>query len=230
MSDYPKTDKAIALFWGVKIRTLYRWKGSGAPITNHKEMLTWLAGRKRLPHAVLAKIELPGDKNVSSPANGGTPGAASALKRLETSELAAFDRLQLALGRGNPLEIRECRENWLKISESLRRFDLLVEQNRRDAGELIPAIELEKFIHSFITFMEVSTTLACETITNELIGRKEEEIYPIIRQLCTASIYEACLGYVGAGGEGAPDPRLVVHAKRVIQERFGWHFRSQEAA
>jgi hypothetical protein len=227
---YPETDKEIAVFWGVVPRTLFRWKGENAPINDYQRMLTWLAGRKNLPRAVLERIKLPAGKNVSSPANGGTPGAASALKRLEASELAAFDRLQLALGRGNPLEIRECRENWLKISESLRRFDLLVEANRRDAGELIPAIELEKFIHSFITFMEVSTTLACETITNELIGQPEERIYPIIRQLCTASIYEACLGYVGAGGEGAPDKRLVVHAKRVIQERFGWHFRSQEAA
>jgi hypothetical protein len=171
MSDYPKTDKAIAEFWNVKIRTLYRWKGSGAPITNHKEMLTWLAGRKNLPRAVLERIKLPAGKNVSSNGSGGTPGAASALKRLEGSELQAFDRLQAALARGNPLEIRECRENWLKISESLRRFDLLVEQNRRDAGELVPIAELEKFIGRFLSATETATTLYAEEVTKSLVGR-----------------------------------------------------------
>jgi hypothetical protein len=67
-------------------------------------------------------------------------GAASALKRLETSELQAFERLQGAFARGNPLEIREARENWLRISEALRKYDLLVEQSRRDAGELVPGL------------------------------------------------------------------------------------------
>jgi hypothetical protein len=178
-------------------------------------MLTWLAGRKNLPRAVLESIKLPPGK-VSS--NGGTPGAASALKRLEGSELQAFDRLQLALGRGNPLEIRECRENWLKISESLRRFDLLVEQNRRDAGELVPIAEVEKFIGRFLSSLETASTLYSEEVTNALVGRSELEIYEQIRNLFTESLIGSALSYVKGGGPLDPDPRLVAHAEKCVEK------------
>jgi hypothetical protein len=140
MKSYPKTDKEIAVYWGVPIRTLFRWKGDAAPIHDYAELCQWFATRKNLPRSVLEKIKVPAPKNVSSGASGGVAGAASALKRLETSELQAFERLQGAFARGKPLEIREARENWLRISEALRKYDLLVEQSRRDAGELVPGL------------------------------------------------------------------------------------------
>ena len=139
---YPDTDKEIASFWGTNPRTLYRWKSLGAPLRDHEAMLSWLATRKNLPK-VIEKIAALPQENVSSPAsNGGTAGAAQALKRLEAAELQAFERLQKALASGNPIMIRECRESWLKISESLRRYDLMIEQSRRDAGELTPVAKL----------------------------------------------------------------------------------------
>jgi hypothetical protein len=107
MNSYPKTDNEIAEYWGVVPRTLFRWKGEKAPIHDCDEMCRWLSTRKNLPRAVLEKIQIPPPKNVSSTAGNGTAGAASALKRLETSELQAFERLQAAFARGNPLEIRE---------------------------------------------------------------------------------------------------------------------------
>jgi hypothetical protein len=229
MNAYPKSDKAIAEFWGVKIRTLYRWKGSGAPITNHKEMLAWLATRKNLPRVVLARIKLSGDKNVSSPASGGVSGAAAALKRLEGSELHAFDRLQAALARGNALEIREAREGWLRIGDALRKYDLLVEQNRRDAGELVPICELEKFLGRFMRSLETASTLYAEEFTNAVVGKPEPEIYEMVRNLFTESLIGAALSYM-KGGLLDPDPRLVAHAEKCIEKQFGWRFRSQEAA
>ena len=64
MTEYPKTDKERSEFWGVKIRTLFRWKGDGAPLDNYDEMLSWLSTRKNLPRAVLEKIKLPAQENV----------------------------------------------------------------------------------------------------------------------------------------------------------------------
>ena len=101
-------------------------------------MLSWLATRKNLPRAVLEKIKLPAQENVSSPVSVGVTGAAQALKRLETTELQAFERMQAAMADGNPLSIRESRESWLRIGGELRKFDLQIEQNRRDAGEFGP--------------------------------------------------------------------------------------------
>ena len=150
-----------------------RWKGDRAPIHDYKEMLSWLATRKNLPRAVLARIKLPAQQNVSSPINGGNAGAAAALKRLESTELQAFACLQSALASGNPLEVRECRESWLKISESLRRFDLLVEASRRDAGELVPVSEVGKFISSFIAYCAVVAVARAEEVTMRLLAKKQ---------------------------------------------------------
>ena len=136
MNTYPKTDKERSEFWGVNVRTMARWKVDAAPLDNYDDMLVWLSTRKNLPRSVLEKIQLPTPKNVSSQVAAGTAGAASALKRLEAAEVAAFERLQEAIARGNPLEIRERRDTWLKISESLRKYDLMIESNRRVAGEL----------------------------------------------------------------------------------------------
>ena len=213
MKSYPKTDKDIAAYWGVAMRTFFRWKGEQAPISDYAAMCQWLATRKNLPRAVLEKIKVPAPENVSSAAGGGTAGAASALKRLETSELQAFERMQTALTRGNPLEIREARENWLKISESLRKFDLLVEANRRDAGELVPVSETGKFLRSFISWTVTATTLQSEHVVNELIGKEAIEMYAVIRQLCGRSIFMAATAYC-KGVKNGPDPRLVEYAEK----------------
>ncbi len=159
-------------------------------------MLQWLAPRKNLPRAVLAKIKLPPPKNESSTVTGstqvefaGTAGAASALKRLEGAEIAAWNRHMVALDRGNPIEIREARDSWLKISESLRKFDLLVEQNRREAGELIPRETLQSFIELFLRFSRTSFTLEAQDLVSKLSGASEIEIYQLLRASMNVAFY-----------------------------------------
>jgi hypothetical protein len=226
MNAYPTTDKDIAQFWGVAIRTLFRWKGDNAPIHSLDEMCRWLSTRKNLPRSVLEKIRLPDQESVSSPVSVGSPGAAAALKRLETTELQAFERLQAALARGNPLEMCECRESWLKVSESLRKFDLMVEASRRDAGELVPVSEVSRFIRSFLAFAAVSFTAQAESCTNEIAGKPELEVYSQIRQICSRSLFVAALGYIKGGGGNNPDPRLVAYAQKCVDEQFA-HFPAQ---
>jgi hypothetical protein len=216
MQAYPETDKEIAAFWGVKIRTLFRWKGDGAPIHSYEEMLAWLSTRKNLPRAVLEKIKLPGEPNVSSSVNGGS-GAAAALKRLESCELQAFTRLQKALADGNPLMVRECRESWLKISESLRRFDLLVEASRRDAGELVPVSQVQEFIDAFIAFGAVAFAARAETLTNELCGHDEITIFGQLRQTFDITLISGVFGFLK---DKAADPRLVAYAEECVRGRF----------
>jgi hypothetical protein len=147
---YPTSDKEISDFWGVPVRTIYRWESLGAPFRDYEQMLSWFATRKNLPKVVIEKLAALPQANVSSPVSNGRSGAAEALKRLESSELQAFERMQAALASGNPIMIRECRESWLKISESLRRYDLMVEASRRDAGELVLVSQVKIFINYFL--------------------------------------------------------------------------------
>lgn len=62
-------------------------------------------------------------------------GAAEAMKRIEEDEAALWQALQHEVDPGKQKALRE---QWIKVSESLRKYDLIIEQNRRDAGELVP--------------------------------------------------------------------------------------------
>jgi hypothetical protein len=219
MKSYPTTDKERSEFWGVKVRTMFRWKGDGAPLDDYEQMLAWLPTRKNLPRSVLGKIRIPAPKNASSHVSGGTAGAAAALKRLEIMELQAFERLQAALARGNPLEIREARENWLRISESLRKYDLMIEDSRRDAGELVPVSEVQTFIGRFITFATVAMTARAESLTNELLGKSEPiEVYARLRHVFDETVVAAVFGYLKGGK--SPDPRLTAYAEQRVRDHF----------
>jgi hypothetical protein len=68
----------------------------------------------------------------------GRKGAAAALERLEDTEERAHARLILAMEKGNPFQVQELQDFWLKCSETLRKLDLAVEMARRDAEEQVP--------------------------------------------------------------------------------------------
>ena len=218
MKPYPTTDKEIAHFWGIADRTLFRWKADGAPIRDELAMRAWLATRKNLPKSVLEKIQLTGGDILSapvSPVSGSKPGAAAALKRLQEAELAAWERLQKALAGGNPLHIKLEREAWLKISDALRKYELLVEQSRREAGELIPRAELEKFIVHFCNFSRTAFTARAEDLVNQFVGRSELEIYAVLRRALDENLFATATSYLV---DGQPD--LAASARRFVRNAF----------
>jgi hypothetical protein len=73
-------------------------------------------------------------------------GAARALERLEAEEASLFMAYETAKADGDALEIKLARDAWLKTSESLRKFDLLIEAARREAGELVPRKDVETYL------------------------------------------------------------------------------------
>jgi hypothetical protein len=77
---------------------------------------------------------------VELPTGNGHEGAAAALKRLEQQELIEFTKLQALLSdpEADQFSIKTTRDTWLKLDESLRRYDALVEQARRESGALLP--------------------------------------------------------------------------------------------
>jgi hypothetical protein len=105
-------------------------------------MRIWLAGQRHIPEGTRALLEATGtSERAANVAQDGKPqaeGAANALRRLESAEARAYADFKQATASGDDIRIRASRENWLKISESLRRFDLAIEQARRDAGDLVP--------------------------------------------------------------------------------------------
>jgi hypothetical protein len=169
------TQADLAAKWGTSTRTMRRWVAAGAPVNDEQAMHVWIASRKHTPKGtadMLTGQPATGDKatvqTTTATARDPKQGAAAALQRLEVEEKDAFDRLQLALGEGrNALEVKLLREHWLKTGDSLRRYDLLVEQNRRDSGELVPRATVEELLAN----LSLRLRFAIIRMGNDLPGR-----------------------------------------------------------
>jgi hypothetical protein len=101
-------------------------------------------------------------------------GVVAALARLERSEARMFQALDSALLTGDPLQIRLARENWLRVGESLRRFDLAIEQNRRATGELVNKTTIEQALK----VLAVGTRLCMEgglpMLAEKVMGERDQ--------------------------------------------------------
>lgn len=147
-------------------------------------------------------------------------GAGAALRRLETSELAAWNDLQTAIADGNPLRIRLCRDTWLKTSESLRRYDLQLEQSRRDAGELLPRAELERLSRNFTTHFKNACTQACNSLAPKLAGSAPSTICAELHSMLFDSI---CTGFATMAAMKSPSqlpPWLIASATKPLASTY----------
>jgi hypothetical protein len=185
----PANPLTIAAEYGCSVRTVARWKREGAPLDDPIQTRAWLATRKNLPAATRAKLateakrrrtRIASESDAESEAVG--IGAAAALRRLEQSEAESYNLLQSAIREGEPMEIKCARENWLKIGDSLRRYDLLVEKGRRDAGELIPREEIEGHISAFVRFFKIACLRLTNSLAPQLGGLSVADIHDVLKR------------------------------------------------
>jgi hypothetical protein len=160
---------------------LWRWIKEGCNLRDPKSIREWQVrneirktniararekGRRKEPaaHQAVHTVHPGPDKGVfNSGGNGELPstgpkGAQHALARLEIEEAEAHRRLQLALQRGDPVEIESAQQFWVRCVESLRKLDLSIELARRDAEQQVPlrqASDVALFISDWlrISFM-----------------------------------------------------------------------------
>ena len=208
---------ALAKKMGVSRQSVHTWKNEGAPLHDEKKLRSWLAARKNIAKGVIkTSAALPAKAGKKLAASQGTAGAAEALKRLEQAELQAFERLQAAIGSGeDAVAQNELRKSWLSISESLRKFDLLVEANRREAGELVPREELEKTINSFLTAAWLASRMQVDSLVNQLVGKSEPwELGEILTRAADGRWLSAALGMMSG------DKGIVGTVKKEIEGNF----------
>jgi hypothetical protein len=166
----PADLSAIAHAWGCSTRTASRWAREGAPLGDSTRLKRWLASRKNLPAQTKAILtEQSRARRAQVVALEPEPdapkvGAPAALRRLEQGEDETYRIYRSAISSGDPISIKLALENWLKVGDSLRRYDLLVESNRRDAGELVPRKEIEAHVSAFVHWFKI----ACRRTVNAL--------------------------------------------------------------
>jgi hypothetical protein len=102
----------------------------------------------------------------------GDLGAAAALKRLEEDERKLWNRLQAleADPDADCEDVKTCRDAWRKTGDSLRRYELAVEQDRRDSGMLLPRAELEDYAKGFLVNFCQSVQASLESLCPKLAG------------------------------------------------------------
>lgn len=175
--------------YDVSPRTIGEWSRKKAPLDNPDLMGEWIAVKRRgggprgkqdpagefkedpYPQERPPEEEPPEEAVVSF--EDIPRGAAPALKRLEENEAKFYQRLAAAFASGNADRIANAREDWLKCSESLRKYDLLVEQSRRDSGELIPREEAENAVLMGASWLRLAVMLFISSDVPELLSIKD---------------------------------------------------------
>jgi hypothetical protein len=199
-------DANLARKWACDERTIRRWRKDLAPLRDAAKMRAWLAGRKNIPLGTTALLEGLRATETATSAKQDAPlatGAAAALSRLESAEAKAFSAFVRATESGDMFAIKASRENWLKISENLRRFDLAIEEQRRDSGQLIVRSEVETALKRFGWCLRTSA----ETVTPHLAMQLMGETDPIrARTLIRKCNYDmSIISYSCLSAMGVPE-------------------------
>jgi len=144
--------KQVAKSTGRSVGTIWRWQRQGCDLNSPASIKEFLEGNELRRNANLVcrgKTDVSPNDTATPDLNQidlgpiGKRGAAAALVRLEEIEERAHARLMRAIEAGNPFQIKACQEFYLRSSETLRRLDLAVETERRQAEEQVPLRRIE---------------------------------------------------------------------------------------
>jgi hypothetical protein len=173
-------------------RTIWRWLAAGLDPDNERSIRAFVEAKKLRRTNVEKRRERLAAASVSngsgSRASGreqfenllsgelpplGRRGAAAALERLEETEERAHARLLAAMQRGNPVQVQELQDFWLKCSETLRKLDLAVEMARRDAEEQVPKRLAEQISLYISEWLRIAFAQFLSSEARSLMGIKD---------------------------------------------------------
>jgi hypothetical protein len=103
----------------------------------------------------------------------GRRGAAAALARLEEIEERASARLMRAIEHGNQFQVKAAQEFYLRTSETLRRLDLAVETERRNAEEQVPKKHVEGVALFLAEWLRIAFAQFLSSESRSLMGIKD---------------------------------------------------------
>lgn len=172
----------IGVFFHASKQGVAKWKKKGAPIHSARLMCGFIAAQKKVEPDIRIRLseisrelgppDEPKDEQAKPARTGGAAGAAAALRRLEGEEIACFNRMQdeIESKTPDPSALKMARDAWIKTSESLRKFDLMVEASRRDAGELLPRAEWARLSRSIVFWWRHGINRAEDEVCERLVN------------------------------------------------------------
>lgn len=190
-----KAEARYAKQYRCDVRTIRRWKADRAPLGSVPKMRVWLSTRQHIPagtrdwlegeHRALLQSELAKlDPNLPK-------GAAAALKRLESTEATLYGQLEAAIKSGDPVQIKFARESWLKVGDSLRRYDIAVEAVRRETGSLVPRDEVSKAITMLCGWLRFAWEQQNNIVLREIPDEHQGHVAQLLKRFTWRSILES---------------------------------------
>lgn len=190
-----KSNKAkIAAKYRCSVRTIDRWEREKAPLGDEEKMVVWLAGRKNIPPRVaawLAERQKTARAEIHSIQELPT-GAKEALRRLEGLEATSYTALLRAMRGGDAAEIKVAREGWLKIGDSLRRYDLQLATSGR--GDSVSRKEVEAGLAAFGHGLHFAMQHLCASLARLFPGTPDQ-LDHALRNVATHAVVVSAARY-----------------------------------
>ena len=177
--------KRVAFQTGKTTNTIRRWVKQGCDLNSPASINEYLQGNKLRQHPNTIR-KSKGVQNLDTPEPDPDPdlsqtelgpigkrGAAAALQRLEEIEERAHARLIQTIEIGNPFQIKAAQEFYLRSSETLRRLDLAVETERRNAEEQVPKRQAEDISLHIAEWLRIAFAQFLSSESRSLMGIKD---------------------------------------------------------
>jgi hypothetical protein len=178
--------KEVAKQTGKSVGTIWRYARTGCDINDPASIKAFVEGNRLRQHGNLVRKAKSVDTmstivDTASPdldqielGPVGRRGAAAALQRLEQTEERAFARLSRAIEHGNEFQIKSAQEFYLRCSETLRRLDLAVETERRNAEEQISKKQAEAISLHIADWLRIAFAQFLSSETRSLMGIRDQ--------------------------------------------------------
>ena len=171
----------LAEFYGVDVRTIRRWKSSGAPLDNPQRMVGWLLSRKRIPNGAVKWLETqqkakpaaesPVVNDEDSPLDSDAVGS---VKPLEDRRIELDRNLDLAIRANDHGQIKLYGELLVRVDESLRRSEAHQKKLGLDQGETLGRMEVERILRA----LSYAGNACIEGLMDEICERVVAFDYP----------------------------------------------------
>jgi hypothetical protein len=177
--------------------TIKRYARSCAPMDDPAAMKFFLAAKKdtgRTGKGPGAKVKTALPDVPPNP--DALAGAEHTLRRLAEEERQAHARLDAAKASKDPDALKLATELFLKIAESLLRYERGVSQDRRDSGEVLTRSQMTPILTSLAAWLRRANLDFLNSICLQIAeAQRPEEVYaaiaPTIRQSVTNAVNAA---------------------------------------
>lgn len=199
--------KAAAALLKVPIEVIRQARNSGCPAftgsgsINREKLLTWLNAnyfnQKQPPETGTEETPPTGDEDFQDNYNppDETGGVGQTLKSLQAYERRAkriLDEIEKST-KYHPAvkaeKAKEARDSWLKVVNSLLKYDLAVDLAKRESGELLPLADAAKGVQALLAWHTVATSDALRNAIPECEGKNKYDIAELLDKALRSSIY-----------------------------------------